>query len=95
MRNRRCGWGWKSVFPTLWVPSGENREVRQLLWHRHRLVQMRTRIKNQLPSIALREGAGRQHRLWSKEGGAQLEWFDAGALDGAAARQSVCGWLDQ
>ena len=33
-------------FPRIWVPSPENRDVRQLLWHRHRLVQMRTRIMN-------------------------------------------------
>jgi len=31
-------------FPRIWVPSPENRDLRQLLWHRHRLVQMRTRI---------------------------------------------------
>jgi len=35
-------------FPKIWVPSPENRDLRQLLWHRHRLVQMRTRIMNQL-----------------------------------------------
>src|SRR5215472_13661859 len=29
-------------FPKIWVPSPENRDL-QLLWHRHRLVQMRTR----------------------------------------------------
>jgi hypothetical protein len=29
-------------FPRIWVPSPENRDLRQLLWHR--LVQMRTRI---------------------------------------------------
>ena len=34
-------------FPRIWVPSPENRDPRQLLWHRHRLVQMRTRIMNQ------------------------------------------------
>jgi transposase len=34
-------------FPRVWVPSPENRDLRQLLWHRHRLVQMRTRILNQ------------------------------------------------
>jgi len=33
-------------FPRIWVPSPQNRDVRQLLWHRHRLVQMRTRIMN-------------------------------------------------
>ena len=26
--------------PKIWVPSPENRDLRQLLWHRHRLVQM-------------------------------------------------------
>jgi hypothetical protein len=31
-------------FPRIWVSSPENRDLRQLLWHRHRLVQMRTRI---------------------------------------------------
>jgi hypothetical protein len=31
-------------FPRIWVPSPENRDLRQLLWHRHRMVQMRTRI---------------------------------------------------
>jgi transposase len=39
-------------FPRIWVPSPENRDVRQLLWHRHRLVQMRTRIMNQLQALA-------------------------------------------
>ncbi len=43
-------------FPRLWAPSAENRDARQLLWHRHRLVQMRTRVKNQLQAIALNEG---------------------------------------
>jgi len=28
-------------FPRIWIPSPENRDLRQLLWHRHRLVQMR------------------------------------------------------
>ena len=38
-------------FPRIWVPSPENRELRQLLWHRHRLVQMRTPIMNQLQAL--------------------------------------------
>ena len=32
--------------PRIWVPSPEKRDLRQLLWHGHRLVQMRTRIKH-------------------------------------------------
>ena len=43
-------------FPRIWVPSPENRDLRQLLWHRHRLVQMRTRIMNQLQALAMNEG---------------------------------------
>jgi len=35
-------------FPRIWVPSWENRDLRQLLWHRHRMVKARTRIMNQL-----------------------------------------------
>ena len=35
-------------FPRIWVADAENRDLRQLLWHRHRLVQMRTRVMNQL-----------------------------------------------
>jgi len=71
-------------FPKLWVPSPENRDLRQLLWHRHRLVQMRTRVKNQLHAIALNEGVQRRSRLWSKSGRAQLESF---TLDRWTARR--------
>jgi Transposase len=42
-------------FPRIWVPGPENRDLRQLLWHRHRLVQMRTRIMNQLQALAMNE----------------------------------------
>ena len=34
----------KDDFPQIWVPSWENRDLRQLLWHRHRMVQARTRM---------------------------------------------------
>ena len=33
-------------FPQIWVPSLEERDVRQLLVHRHKQVQARTRVKN-------------------------------------------------
>jgi len=62
-------------FPRVWVPSPENRDLRQLLWHRHRLVQMRTRIMNQLQAVALNEGVRRKKGLWSEQGRAQLEAF--------------------
>ena len=62
-------------FPRVWVPSLENRDLRQLLWHRHRLVQMRTRIMNQLQAVAMNEGVRRRKKLWSVAGRAQLESF--------------------
>jgi transposase len=62
-------------FPRIWVPSPENRDLRQLLWHRHRLVQMRTRIMNQLQALAMNEGKRWKHRLWSAEGRALLGKF--------------------
>jgi transposase len=60
-------------FPRVWVPSPENRDLRQLLWHRHRLVQMRTRIMNQLQALAMNEGKRWKKKLWSEQGRAQLE----------------------
>src|ERR1700689_1408075 len=60
-------------FPRIWVPDPENRDLRQLLWHRHRMVQMRTRIMNQLQALAMNEGQRRKKKLWSEQGRAQLE----------------------
>jgi transposase len=60
-------------FPRTWAPSPENRDVRQLLWHRHRMVQMRTRIMNQLQALAMNEGKRRKSKLWGTQGRAELE----------------------
>jgi len=62
-------------FPKIWVPSWENRDLRQLLWHRHRMVQARTRIMNQLQAVALNEGLRCKKRLWREAGREQLESF--------------------
>ena len=59
-------------FPRIWIPGPENRDVRQLLWHRHRLVQMRTRIMNQLQALAMNENQCRKAKLWSELGRAEL-----------------------
>ena len=65
----------KDDFPQIWVPNWENRDLRQLLWHRHRMVQARTRIMNQLQSVALNEGLRSKKRLWRDAGREQLESF--------------------
>src|SRR6516162_3377378 len=60
-------------FPQIWVPSPENRDLRQLLWHRHRLVQMRTRIMNQLQALAMNEGKRWKSKLFSQQGRVAFE----------------------
>jgi len=57
-------------FPRIWMPDAENRDLRQLLWHRHRLVQMRTRVMNQLHVVALNEGLRHKKALWRRGPGA-------------------------
>ena len=55
-------------FPAIWVPSAEQRDLRQLLLHRHKLVQMRTRIKNQLQHVAMNQGLQKKRQLWTEKG---------------------------
>jgi transposase len=50
----------KDDFPRIWVPSWENRDLRQLLWHRHHMVQARTRLMNQLQAVALKVSAAKR-----------------------------------
>ncbi len=69
----------KDDFPKIWVPSWENRDLRQLLWHRHRMVQARTRIMNQLQAVALNEGLRCKKRLWRTER-PRLESFQLGSV---------------
>jgi transposase len=68
-------WLLEDRFPRIWGASGENRDLRQLLWHRHRMVQTRTRLMNQLQAVALNEGLRGKKRLWGKAGREQLEGF--------------------
>src|SRR5580765_1191599 len=83
----------KDDFPQIWVPSWENRDVRQLLWHRHRMVQARTRIMNQLQAVALNEGLRCKKRLWRENGRQQLESFPL-APWASRRRQDLLALLD-
>jgi transposase len=81
-------------FPRVWIRSLENRDLRQLLWHRHRLVQMRTRILNQLQSVAMNEGIQGRGGLRSEQGRKRLEQLPL-APWAAKRRQDLFGFLDQ
>jgi len=81
-------------FPRIWVASPENRDLRQLLWHRHRLVQMRTRILNQLQALAMNEGRRWKKKLFSEQGRAELEKLVLGPW-ASRRRQELLELLDR
>jgi len=60
-------------FPSIWMPSAEQRDLRTLLRHRQQWVQMRARIQHTLQSIALSNGLRRGSSLWSQAGQHALE----------------------
>jgi len=60
-------------FPRIWVPSLAERDLRQLLVHRMKLVRMRATVKNQLQALAISQGICRKQKLWSVRGRAELE----------------------
>lgn len=60
-------------FPRLWRPSAEERDLRQLVWHRQKLVWMRTAIGNQLHALAMGEGVCRKKKLFTQKGRVELE----------------------
>jgi transposase len=60
-------------FPRLWIPSLEQRDLRQLLMHRHKLVGMRRQVKNQLQHLALNQGVQQKRKLWTQAGRKLLE----------------------
>jgi transposase len=59
-------------FPRIWMPSEEERDVRQLLMDRHHRMRARTQVKNQLQSLALNQGLQKGKKLWSEAGRQQL-----------------------
>lgn len=81
-------------FPRLWRPTLEERDLRQLVWHRQKLVWMRNAVGNQLHALAMGEGVCRKKKLWTKKGRIELEGLK---LDPWASRrrQELLRMLDQ
>src|ERR1035437_561965 len=75
-------WMLEDRFPQIWVPSWENRDLRQLLWHRHRMVQARTRIMKPTTSRGAERGPTLQEEVvaGSRTGKTTVPWpcCDAG-----------------
>lgn len=55
-------------FPRIWTPSSEQKDLRQLLIHRHKLVRLRANVKNELQHLALNRGVQKKRHLWSAAG---------------------------
>ena len=55
-------------FPKLWTPDREQRDLRQLVLHRHKLVEIRSRVKNELQHLSMNKGMQRKAKLWSQAG---------------------------
>jgi len=60
-------------FPRIWVPSPAERDVRQLVRHRHKLVRFRTSVMNQLHALAMGQGLCLRKKLWTTVGRQKLE----------------------
>jgi len=65
-------------FPKIWRPSGEQRDLRQLVWHRQKLVWMRGAVKNQMHALAMGEGVCRKKKLFTAKGRKELEGLALG-----------------
>src|SRR5512132_4401209 len=71
-------------FPRIWIPSPAERDLRRLLRHRHKMVGLRTSVRNQLHALAMGQGVYRKRKLWGAGGRTELE---ALALDPWASRR--------
>lgn len=55
-------------FPRIWTASCEEKDLRQLLIHRYKLVRMRAQVKNELQHLAMNQGVTKAGKLWSQAG---------------------------
>lgn len=65
-------------FPRIWIPSPAERDLRQLLQHRVRLVRFRTSVMNQLHALAMGQGLCRKKKLWTAVGRTELDHLPFG-----------------
>src|SRR5229473_4130451 len=81
-------------FPRIWRPTLEERDLRQLVWHRQKLVWMRNAVGNQLHALAMGEGVCRKKKLFTKKGRVELEGLKLGPW-ASYRRQELLTMMDQ
>ena len=81
-------------FPRIWVPTPAERDLRQLLWHRHKLVSLRTMLGNQLHFLAMSQGLCRKQKLFTRKGRGELVALSLGPW-ACRRREELLHLLDQ
>src|SRR5438105_6111011 len=81
-------------FPKIWVPTPTERDLRQLLWHRHKLVTLRTMLGNQLHFLAMSQGLCRKQKLFSRKRRGELTGLALGPW-ASRRREELLKRLDQ
>jgi transposase len=87
-------------FPRIWTPSSEEKDQRQLLIHRYKLVRIRAQVKNELQHLALNQGVQKKRRLWSEAGQKLLRelplkpWASRRREDLLKVREMLNGQID-
>ncbi len=76
-------------FPRIRVPSPAERDVRQLLRHRMKLVRFRTSVENPLHALAMGEGVCRRKKLWRRSGRRELEGLALGLWASRRRRELI------
>src|SRR5271157_4773561 len=76
------------------IRAKAERDLRQLLVHRMKLVRVRTLVKNQLHALAMSQGVCRKRKRWSVRGRAELQSLVL--LPWASRRRhELLAWLEQ
>jgi transposase len=81
-------------FPRIWRPTLAERDLRQLVWHRQKLVWMHNAVGNQLHALAIGEGVCRKKKLFTQKGRAELEGLKLGPW-ASHRRQELLRMIDQ
>ena len=81
-------------FPRIWIPSPAERDARQRLRHRYKLVCFRVSVKNQLHGLAMSQGICRKKKLFTAKGREELEKLSLGPW-ASRRRQELLGMLDR
>jgi transposase len=87
-------------FPRIWTASSEQKDLRQLLIHRYKLVRIRAQVKNGLQHLAMNQGVLRKRKLWCKAGERVLRelplapWASRRREDLFKVREVLSGQID-